>query len=271
MLSARHMPEAAEAAEGVEDPVEKVSRMTRTPADERQADVIVVGAGPAGASAAYHLANAGVDVLLGEKSAFPRDKVCGDGLTPRAVRQLVAMGIDVDGPGWARNKGLRIVGAGHRLELPWPELASFPSYGMVRTRMDSTRSSPGTPKRRARGSSNAQPSLRRSSTSAPVGSSAWRPSRSTTRDAGSLSGHQWSSPATASLPGWPSPWGSSAARTVRWLSRSAPTTRPPATTTSGWSPGWSSGTARLAAATCCRVTGGSSASRTAPRMSGWES
>ncbi|MFP5372893.1 MAG: geranylgeranyl reductase family protein, partial [Actinomycetes bacterium] len=39
-------------------------------------------------------------------------------------------------PGWQRNKGLRIVGAGHRLELPWPELASFPPYGMVRTRAD---------------------------------------------------------------------------------------------------------------------------------------
>src|SRR4051812_26142354 len=136
MLSARHKPEAAEGAEGVEDPVERVSRMTRTTADERQADVIVVGAGPAGSSAAYHLANAGVDVLLLEKSAFPRDKVCGDGLTPRAVRQLVAMGIDVDGPGWARNKGLRIVGAGPRLELPWPELPSFPPYGLCRTRMD---------------------------------------------------------------------------------------------------------------------------------------
>ncbi len=46
------------------------------------------------------------------------------------------MGIDLDAPGWARNQGLRIVGAGHRLELPWPELASFPPYGMVRTRMD---------------------------------------------------------------------------------------------------------------------------------------
>ncbi len=110
--------------------------MTRTTADARQADVIVVGAGPAGASTAYHLAQAGVDVLLLEKSSFPRDKICGDGLTPRAVRQLIAMGIDVDAPGWARNKGLRIVGAGHRLELPWPELASFPPYGLVRTRMD---------------------------------------------------------------------------------------------------------------------------------------
>jgi geranylgeranyl reductase family protein len=62
--------------------------------------------------------------------------VCGDGLTPRAVKQLIGMGLDLDEPGWQRNKGLRIVGAGHRLELPWPELASFPDFGMVRTRME---------------------------------------------------------------------------------------------------------------------------------------
>ena len=110
--------------------------MTRTSADERQADVIVVGAGPAGASTAYHLAQAGADVLLLEKAAFPRDKICGDGLTPRAVKQLIGMGFDLDGPGWMKNNGLRIVGAGHRLELPWPELASFPPYGAVRTRTD---------------------------------------------------------------------------------------------------------------------------------------
>jgi menaquinone-9 beta-reductase len=110
--------------------------MTRTTADERQADVIVVGAGPAGAATAYHLAQAGVDVLLLEKASFPRDKICGDGLTPRAVKQLVGMGFDLDEPGWQKNRGLRIVGAGHRLELPWPELSSFPPYGAVRTRMD---------------------------------------------------------------------------------------------------------------------------------------
>lgn len=110
--------------------------MSRTTADERQADVIVVGAGPAGSSTAYHLASAGADVLLLEKSAFPRDKICGDGLTPRAVKQLVGLGLDLDAPGWQKNLGLRIVGAGHRLELPWPELASYPPYGMVRTRMD---------------------------------------------------------------------------------------------------------------------------------------
>jgi geranylgeranyl reductase family protein len=110
--------------------------MTRSTADQRQADVIVVGAGPAGSSTAFHLASAGLDVLLLEKAAFPRDKICGDGLTPRAVKQLISMGVDLDAPGWIRNKGLRIVGAGHRLELEWPELASFPSYGMVRTRME---------------------------------------------------------------------------------------------------------------------------------------
>ncbi len=110
--------------------------MTRTTADERMADVIVVGAGPAGASTAYHLAQTGVDVLLLEKASFPRDKICGDGLTPRAVKQLISMGFDLDEPGWQKNKGLRIVGAGHRLELPWPELASFPPYGAVRTRTD---------------------------------------------------------------------------------------------------------------------------------------
>jgi menaquinone-9 beta-reductase len=110
--------------------------MTRTTALSRQAEVIVVGAGPAGSSAAYHLANAGIEVLLLEKAGFPRDKVCGDGLTPRAVRQLVELGLDLDAPGWQRNRGLRIVGAGHVLELPWPELASFPDFGLVRPRAE---------------------------------------------------------------------------------------------------------------------------------------
>ncbi|WP_026341544.1 geranylgeranyl reductase family protein [Actinomadura atramentaria] len=102
----------------------------------RQADVIVVGAGPAGSSTAYWLAQAGLDVLLLEKATFPRDKICGDGLTPRAVRALIAMGVDITGDGWSRNRGLRIYGGGARVELDWPELASFPDFGLVRTRMD---------------------------------------------------------------------------------------------------------------------------------------
>ena len=101
----------------------------------RDADVIVVGAGPSGATAAYYLAHAGLSVLLLEKSRFPREKVCGDGLTPRAVKSLVAMGVDVsEEAGWLRNKGLRVIGGGLRLELPWPELSSYPGYGLVRAR-----------------------------------------------------------------------------------------------------------------------------------------
>jgi geranylgeranyl reductase family protein len=101
------------------------------------ADVVVVGAGPGGSSAAYHLASAGLDVLLLEKAAFPRDKVCGDGLTPRSVKCLIGMGIDTrPEAGWIRNRGLRILGGGMQLELPWPELADYPDYGLVRPRRD---------------------------------------------------------------------------------------------------------------------------------------
>ena len=103
----------------------------------QDADVIVVGAGPAGSSAAYAMAQAGLDVLLLEKTEFPREKVCGDGLTPRAVKSLVDMGIDTsEANGFIRNRGLRIIGGGMRLELPWPELATYPDYGLVRPRLD---------------------------------------------------------------------------------------------------------------------------------------
>ncbi|GAA0968339.1 geranylgeranyl reductase family protein [Acrocarpospora macrocephala] len=109
------------------------------PATQRvaaDADVIVVGAGPAGSTTAYYLAQSGLSVLLLEKTRFPREKVCGDGLTPRAVKELLAMGVDLGAPGWVRNKGLRVVGGGRSFELDWPELQSFPDFGLVRTRQD---------------------------------------------------------------------------------------------------------------------------------------
>ena len=98
-------------------------------------DAAIIGAGPAGSTAALHLARAGHRVLLLDRKSFPREKVCGDGLTPRAVKTLIGMGVDTGpGSGWLQNKGLRVIGAGMRLELPWPELDSYPGYGLVRTR-----------------------------------------------------------------------------------------------------------------------------------------
>jgi geranylgeranyl reductase family protein len=96
------------------------------------ADVIVVGAGPGGSATAAYLAAQGVDVVLLDKATFPRDKICGDGLTPRAVRELVHLGVDTTG--WQRTRGLRILGGGRNFTLDWPESATFPSHGLVRTR-----------------------------------------------------------------------------------------------------------------------------------------
>jgi geranylgeranyl reductase family protein len=113
-------------------------RPAATSADTaNDADVIVVGAGPAGSSAAYWLATAGLDVAVLEKTSFPREKVCGDGLTPRGTRALVDMGIDVsERNGWLHNRGLRVIGGGQRLHLDWPDLTSFPPFGLVRPRAD---------------------------------------------------------------------------------------------------------------------------------------
>jgi geranylgeranyl reductase family protein len=99
-------------------------------------DAIVVGGGPGGAATAYHLAQGGAGVLLLERSAYPREKVCGDGLTPRAVAALDAMGLRDEYRDWSRSAGLKIHGGGVVVELPWPELSGFPSYGLARPRTD---------------------------------------------------------------------------------------------------------------------------------------
>jgi geranylgeranyl reductase family protein len=106
-------------------------------AEHFDADVLVVGAGPAGSSTAYHLARHGVDVLMVDKAVFPREKVCGDGLTPRGVAALERMDLDPTDAGFTRVDGLRSYGLnGLVVEFPWPTLRSLPNYGVVRTRLE---------------------------------------------------------------------------------------------------------------------------------------
>lgn len=100
-------------------------------------DVLVVGAGPAGSAAATWAARHGLDTTLLDAAAFPRDKTCGDGLTPRAVGELIGLGLE----DWLRthtvNIGLRAHGFGQRLLLPWPG-GSLPNWGsaVARTELD---------------------------------------------------------------------------------------------------------------------------------------
>ncbi len=100
-------------------------------------DVLVVGAGPAGSAAAAWAARAGLDVLLTDAAVFPRDKTCGDGLTPRAIGELQRLGLE----DWLRahtvSQGLRAHGFGQTLHLPWPG-GNLPSWGsaVARTELD---------------------------------------------------------------------------------------------------------------------------------------
>jgi geranylgeranyl reductase family protein len=101
-------------------------------------DVLVVGGGPGGASTAHWLAKAGHDVAFVERKDFPRDKTCGDGLTPRAVHQIAEMGLEPQlvANGHHRYDGLRAIAHGISLELKWPEHPVYPSYGYVVRRHD---------------------------------------------------------------------------------------------------------------------------------------
>jgi len=100
-------------------------------------DVVIVGGGPSGSACAYWLAQAGWSVCLIEKKHFPREKTCGDGLTPRSVYQLREMGLEgiVAANGHQYN-GLRAFGFGASLEMHWPEHPIFPNYGYTITRFN---------------------------------------------------------------------------------------------------------------------------------------
>ncbi|MFF0815816.1 geranylgeranyl reductase family protein [Rhodococcus sp. NPDC003318] len=102
-----------------------------------RAEVLVVGAGPAGAAAAAWAAREGRDVVLADAATFPRDKTCGDGLTPRAITELRHLGLGDWLSGRPVNRGLRLTGFGRELHMPWPE-GSFPVTGSAvpRTELD---------------------------------------------------------------------------------------------------------------------------------------
>ncbi len=103
---------------------------------ERVHDVLVIGGGPSGSACAYWLAEAGWDVVLVERKHFPREKTCGDGLTPRSVRQLADMGLEGALAGAHRYDGLQAHAFGRVVDLPWPSHPDFPPYGYVVTRYD---------------------------------------------------------------------------------------------------------------------------------------
>ena len=101
-------------------------------------DVLVVGAGPAGSAAATWAAHYGLDVVLADAAVFPRDKTCGDGLTPRAIGELHRLGLTDWVFAHTVNQGLRAHGFGQRLELPWPQVEGLPDRGSAvpRTELD---------------------------------------------------------------------------------------------------------------------------------------
>jgi geranylgeranyl reductase family protein len=110
--------------------------LSRPTFDDHLYDVVIVGAGPSGSASAYWLAASGWDVLLIEKKQFPREKTCGDGLTPRTVKQLADMGVEEKLGGAHRYRGLRSMGFGHSMEMRWPEHPIFPDYGYTISRHD---------------------------------------------------------------------------------------------------------------------------------------
>ena len=102
----------------------------------RSADVVVVGAGPAGAAAAVTLARAGREVVVVDKARFPRDKICGDGLTAGALRLLEDLGLDPGAvPSWQRVDDVVVRGpSGHEVTFPLPRGQG--TYAAVARRAD---------------------------------------------------------------------------------------------------------------------------------------
>lgn len=111
----------------MEQTVATAGRLVGVSVQER--DLLVIGGGPAGAAAAIRAARAGLRVTVFEKGPHGRDKVCGDGLTPRAVAALHELDIDLAGS--HRIDGLRMIAGKQTRELRWPTTARFPNHGAV--------------------------------------------------------------------------------------------------------------------------------------------
>ena len=108
--------------------------------DSIDATVLIVGAGPAGSTAAYFLARAGVDVLLVDQATFPREKSCGDSICPGAVGILDKMGLSdwANLKGYARNIGYRLSSPnGSVANIPFPsQFSPYPNYLIPRREFD---------------------------------------------------------------------------------------------------------------------------------------
>lgn len=96
-------------------------------------DVLVVGAGPAGSTAAMLLAERGFGVLVVDKDRFPRDKVCGDGIAPRAVHSLQVLGVEGELKGrFRRTSGIRFYATRDGVtEVRYPMGSRYPDHGYV--------------------------------------------------------------------------------------------------------------------------------------------
>ena len=92
-------------------------------------DLLVVGAGPAGAAAAIRAARGGAKVVVFDKAPYGRDKVCGDGLTPRAIAAMQELNLDFSDA--HHIVGLRMIANSTVRELDWPSGGRFPNHGAV--------------------------------------------------------------------------------------------------------------------------------------------
>lgn len=101
----------------------------------RSVELLIIGAGPAGATAAIHAGRRGISTLLIDAQLFPRDKTCGDGLTPRAIHQLQLLGLADSMVERYRSHGLKLHGFGGSVTAPWPE-STFGTVGSAMPRRE---------------------------------------------------------------------------------------------------------------------------------------